>query len=110
MSGSSWKPLPVLFTAPFSVFGDAAPQLWILVVRAGALLAVLFAFRVASRLAGTAAGVVAAGAVALAAWARYVAPGNLRPLSAAPGLVGGRRPPGGHPPPAMVFGAPAAAR
>src|SRR4051795_10644920 len=76
MSGSSWKPLPVLLTTPFSVFGDAAPQLWILVVRAGALLAVLFAFRVASRLAGTAAGVAAAGAGALAALARFFGPGQ----------------------------------
>src|SRR3954453_3157895 len=82
-SGSSWKPLPVLFTTVFSVFGDAAPQLWILMVRAGALLAVLFAFRVASRLAGTAAGVVAAVCVAFAAWPRYVAQGNVEPLSAA---------------------------
>src|SRR3954471_21343941 len=64
MSGSSWKPLPVLFATPFSVFGDDAPQLWVLVVRAGALLAILFAFRVASRLAGAAAGVAAAVAVA----------------------------------------------
>src|SRR3954447_24660569 len=61
MSGSSWKPLPVLLTTPFSVFGDAAPQLWILVVRAGALLAVLFAVRVASRPAAPAAGAAGAG-------------------------------------------------
>jgi hypothetical protein len=27
-SGPSWKPLPVLFTVPFSLFGDAAPYLW----------------------------------------------------------------------------------
>src|SRR4051794_21640398 len=108
MSGSSWKPLPVLFTAPFSVFGDAAPQLWILVVRAGALLAVLFAFRVASRLAGTAAGVAAAVAVALAAWPRYVAQGNVEPLSAALVLIGVERHLSGHRHQAMVCGALAA--
>ena len=29
-SGPSWKPLPVLFTTPFSLFGDdAAPDLWL---------------------------------------------------------------------------------
>src|SRR4051794_41724828 len=76
MSGSSWKPLPVLFTTPFSVFGDAAPQLWVLVVRAGALLAVLFAFRVASRLAGTAARGGAAGGRAPAGGAPLRAPGE----------------------------------
>jgi hypothetical protein len=108
MSGSSWKPLPVLFTTPFSVFGDAAPQLWILVVRAGALLAALFAFRVASRLAGTAAGVVAAVAVALAAWPRYVAQGNVEPLSAALVLIAVERHMSGHRHQAMVCGALAA--
>ena len=108
MSGSSWKPLPVLFTTPFSIFGDAAPQLWVLVVRAGALLAVLFAFRVASRLAGVAAGVAAAVAVALAAWPRYVAQGNVEPLSAALVLIGVERHLSGHRHQAMVCGALAA--
>src|SRR3954465_7720907 len=28
-AGSSWKPLPVLFTTPFSLFGDIAPELWL---------------------------------------------------------------------------------
>ena len=28
--GPSWKPLPILFTIPFSVFGDdMAPYLWL---------------------------------------------------------------------------------
>jgi hypothetical protein len=108
MSGSSWKPLPVLFTTPFSIFGDAAPQLWILVVRAGALLAVLFAFRVASRLAGAAAGVAAAICVALAAWPRYVAQGNVEPLSAALVLIAVERHLSGHRHQTMVFGALAA--
>src|SRR4051812_47049785 len=34
-SGSSWKPLPVLFTTLFSVFGDAAPELWLMMARVG---------------------------------------------------------------------------
>jgi hypothetical protein len=50
--GPSWKPLPVVFTTAFAPFGDAAPLLWVLVARAGALLALLLAFRVAYRLAG----------------------------------------------------------
>jgi hypothetical protein len=108
MSGSSWKPLPVLFTTVFSVFGDAAPGLWILVVRAGALLAVLFAYRVAARLAGTAAGVVAAVCVAGAAWARYVAQGNVEPLSAGLVLAGVDRHLSGHRHQAMALGALAA--
>src|SRR4051812_26414211 len=107
-SGSSWKPLPVLFTTVFSLFGDAAPGLWLIAVRAGALLAILFAYRIAARLAGTAAGVVAAVCVATAAWARYVAQGNVEPLSA--GLVLGAvdRHLNGHRHQAMVLGALAA--
>jgi hypothetical protein len=107
-SGSSWKPLPVLFTTVFSVFGDAAPGLWLLVVRAGALLAILFAYRVAARLAGTAAGVVAAVFVAGAAWARYVAQGNVEPLSAGLVLAAVDRHLSGHRHQAMVLGALAA--
>src|SRR4051795_5718845 len=68
VGGPSWKPLPVLFTAPFSLFGGAAPDLWLVVGRAGALLAIAMAFRMARRLASPgnwsfAAGLV--GAVAL---------------------------------------------
>ena len=59
--GPSWKPLPILFTAPFSLIGDGpAPELWILVARAGGLLAFAMAYRLAARLAGPAAGAIAA--------------------------------------------------
>jgi len=51
--GPSWKPLPILFTTPFSVFGDdVAPYLWLIVARAGGLLACVMTFRVACRLIG----------------------------------------------------------
>ena len=51
--GPSWKPLPVVFTTVFSVFGeDTAPVLWLLVARTGALLATAMTFRVAYRLGG----------------------------------------------------------
>lgn len=51
--GPSWKPLPVIFTTVFSLFGeDTAPALWLAVARAGALLACVMTFRVAWRLAG----------------------------------------------------------
>src|SRR4051794_16727402 len=76
--GPSWKPLPVLFTAPFSLAGDAAPALWLLLARAALLLAVAGACAVAMRLAAGAgargaplaravAGVVAALALLLLA-------------------------------------------
>ena len=48
--GPSWKPLPVIFTTVFSVFGRAAPDLWLVVARAGALMAVLMTFKLAVRL------------------------------------------------------------
>jgi hypothetical protein len=76
--GPSWKPLPILFTAPFSLAGDGpAPELWILVARAGGLLAIAMAYRLAARLAGPAAGVIAAVALALAdEFVRNFARGN----------------------------------
>src|SRR5690348_15641346 len=58
--GPSWKPLPVLFTAPFALAGDhAAPLLWLVVARAGGLFALVLAFRLAARIAGPWAGVIA---------------------------------------------------
>src|SRR5439155_9122802 len=64
--GPSWKPLPVLFTAPFSVLGDVgAPAAWLVVARAGGLLAFAMAYRLGARLAGPVAGAIAAGALVL---------------------------------------------
>ncbi len=64
--GPSWKPLPVIFTTVYALFGGAAPTLWVITARAGGLLALVGAWRVASalagdrsRLAGPIAGVVA---------------------------------------------------
>ncbi len=48
--GPSWKPLPVLFTAVFGVFGKAQPDLWLVIARAGALMAVAMVFKVTWRL------------------------------------------------------------
>jgi hypothetical protein len=51
--GPSWKPLPVLFTTPFSLLGaDLVPPLWLWIARAGALLSLVMAFRLARRLTG----------------------------------------------------------
>jgi hypothetical protein len=55
-AGPSWKPLPVAFTTVFALFGSAAPTLWVLVARAGALYGVLSAFRLGRRLAESHAG------------------------------------------------------
>ena len=48
--GPSWKPLPMIFTIPFSLFGGAAPDLWLVIARAGAVLAVAMSFKLAWRL------------------------------------------------------------
>lgn len=81
-AGPSWKPLPVALTTVFALLGDAAPSLWLVVARAGHLLAVVLAFRLARRLGGgTAGGLAAAGALALAPWmVRNGALGNSEPL------------------------------
>jgi hypothetical protein len=68
VDGPSWKPLPVLLTTPFALFGSLAPDLWLFVARAGAIGGVVMAFRVARRLGGVPAGAAAAAAYAVAPW------------------------------------------
>src|SRR5215213_34405 len=78
VSGPSWKPLPILFTTPFALLGDAAaPGLWLLIARAGGLLAIAMAYRLGSRLGGRAAGLIAGAALGLAEeFVRNFARGN----------------------------------
>jgi hypothetical protein len=77
VDGPSWKPLPVLLTTPFALFGSAAPDLWLFAARAGAIAGVVMAFRVARRLGGVPAGAAAAAAYAIAPWTiRNAALGN----------------------------------
>lgn len=64
-SGPSWKPLPVLFTTLAAPFGSAQPEAWTVVARTAGLLLLVGCYRLASRAAGTAAGLVAAGLVLL---------------------------------------------
>jgi hypothetical protein len=69
--GPSWKPLPVFpFTTVYALFGSAAaPTLWVITARAGGLLGLVAAYRLAGRLVGTpgwacvTAGLLAAGGV-----------------------------------------------
>jgi hypothetical protein len=48
--GPTWKPLPVIFTTLFAPFGKAAPDMWLVVGRAGAIASAVMVFKVAARL------------------------------------------------------------
>ena len=48
--GPTWKPLPVIFTTVFAPFGAAAPDLWLVVARAGGIMAIALAAVAAARL------------------------------------------------------------
>jgi hypothetical protein len=48
--GPTWKPLPVIFTTLFAPFGQAEPDMWLVVARAGAFTAVVMVFRLSFRL------------------------------------------------------------
>jgi hypothetical protein len=64
--GSSWKPFPVLLTTPLALGGKSvAPALWLVVARAGCLLAMVLVFRLGRRFAGWPAGVLAVAGLAL---------------------------------------------
>lgn len=89
--GPSWKPLPVLFTMVFSLFGSAAPDLWLVVARGGAILAVMLAFRLGARLtsrewsvASVTAGFIAAVALIISSqFVRTMSLGNSEGLMVA---------------------------
>src|SRR3954463_285788 len=91
VDGPSWKPLPVLLTTPFGLFGGLAPDLWLFVARAGTIAGAWFVFplapalglfvaragpiagagfvfRRARRLGGPPAGLAAAVPYAIAPW------------------------------------------
>ncbi|MBW3609395.1 MAG: hypothetical protein KY463_13810, partial [Actinobacteria bacterium] len=91
-SGPSWKPLPVLLAAPLSLAGDAAPQLWLVLVRGAWLLSFVLAAALAYRLgtgcprwARSAGAAFAAANLALLSdavtpWGRQAAAGMSEPL------------------------------
>jgi hypothetical protein len=91
--GPSWKPLPVLFTTLVAPFGELDRELpsalWMVVARAGTLLALAMAVRVVLRLgggglAGAFGGVVAVVALCLTPdWFQFAAHGSEAPLAVA---------------------------
>lgn len=88
----SWKPLPVLLTTPFSLAGSAAPALWLIVSRAGALVGVLMAARLAARLVSPrtrwfAAMLAAAALLLVHDYVRRAAVGNAEGLLVGLGLM-----------------------
>jgi hypothetical protein len=105
VDGPSWKPLPVLLTTPFALFGSLAPDLWLFVARAGAIAGVVMAFRVARRLGGVPAGAAAAAAYAVAPWTiRNAALGNSEGLLVALALAAIDRHLAGRPRHAFLLG------
>lgn len=119
-SGPSWKPLPVVLAVPLSAAGHAAPDLWLVLVRAAWLLALVLAadlacFLAAERRRGArvAAATFAAASLALLAdpvtmWARQGAAGMSEPLLVALVLGALRAQLGGRPRPALALAALAA--
>jgi hypothetical protein len=107
--GPSWKPLPVLFTAPLALVPGAAPALWLIVARAGGLLALAAVWALAERLAGRWAGLAAALTMALSPWWLFnTALGNSEGLLAAVAVWGVVAHLGGHRRAAVVLGTAAA--
>jgi hypothetical protein len=87
--GPSWKPLPVLFTTVYGLFGGASPTLWVMTARFGGLMGLVAAYRLAARVvrgdgvrwAPACAGVLAATGVALTQdFAYYMFRGTSEPM------------------------------
>ena len=77
----SWKPLTGLIAIPLAPLGDAAPYLWLFMMRASAAVALLLAFRLGRRAAGPWAGVLAAVAPLLVpGWLVQAGVGGSEPL------------------------------
>jgi hypothetical protein len=84
--GPTWKPLTVLFTTLFAPFGRAAPDLWLVVARAGAVVAVAMVFKLCLRLTTDICGRPDRRATS-SQFALAYAPGVLAGIVAAIGLV-----------------------
>jgi hypothetical protein len=64
-AATSVKPLPMLYDTIFAVTGTHLPSWWLFVARAGTLLAFMAVFRLARRISGVPAGVVAVAGFAV---------------------------------------------
>jgi hypothetical protein len=94
-SGPSWKPLTVVVAAGLSLTGEAAPRLWLVLVQAAWLLALVLAARLAYDLASAESRSLRIAAAAFAAmslvlladdvtlWSRQGAAGMCEPLAVA---------------------------
>jgi hypothetical protein len=119
-TGPSWKPLPVLIAVPLSLAGDAAPELWLVLVRAAWLLALVLAADLAVSLtpglpralrslaAGFAVLVVVLLTDEVTQWSRQVAGGMSEPLLVAVVLAAVRAGLAGQARSALALGALAA--
>jgi hypothetical protein len=102
----SWKPLPVLVTTPLALLGGVAPQLWLVVARAGGLFSLFVAYRLGSRLAGPWAGAISvAGLVLSLHWMRSFGHGYTEPLAIGLLLLAVERELDDRPGQALVLGA-----
>jgi hypothetical protein len=76
----SWKPLPVLLTAPLALSGTLAPTILLVILRAAGGASLVLVFLLGRRRAGSVAGAVAAGALALTpGWWSTLAGGGIEP-------------------------------
>jgi hypothetical protein len=62
-TGPSWKPLPMFFTVPFALFGEAAPDLWLWIARATALIGIVTVAQLGARVGGRIGAALAALAI-----------------------------------------------
>jgi hypothetical protein len=83
--GPSWKPLPMIFTTLFAPFGNAQPDMWLVVARTGAVMAVVMVFKVAWRLTRDLVG-GPEGATGAVRWLAMLAP-SLAGVIAAGSLI-----------------------
>jgi hypothetical protein len=88
--GPTWKPLPMIFTTIFALFGrSAAPDMWLVVARAGAVAAAVMVFKVAARFTWMLSDRAGIGDRSGSGWQRTAAlsPGVLAGVIAALGLI-----------------------
>lgn len=105
--GPAFKPLPVAVASLLSLGGAVAPQLWLIIARSGALVAVALAGVTARRLSGgsrLAAGVAAGGVAVSAGFPWHAAVGNSEGLFLALALAAFERASAGRHRPALVLG------